>query len=83
MTFCTIGHWATHTFVSRVLSMMLEIKVTSHPSQIEIVNDKAKSMFGVIRNASVEMESFEGRINMMVIEIDKFDIILGRNVPKT
>lgn len=67
---------ATHTFVSEGVSMMLGLKVTSHPSQIKIDNAKAKPLFEVISNACVELRSFEGRISMMEIKINDFHIIV-------
>ena len=74
---------ATHSFVSKGMALELGLKTGIHNSKIKAVNSQAKQIDGMARNVRIRLGDYEGRMDLMVIEMDDFDLIIGNAFMRT
>lgn len=67
----------THCFVSMVMARDLGLTFKVHTSQVKVVNSQATKIQGLGKNVRVCLGEFEGRMDLMVIEIDDFEEFFG------
>ena len=68
---------ATHNFVSNGMALELGLKTGIVTSKVKAVNSQARQVQGIARNVGICLGKYEGRVDLMVIELDDFDLILG------
>ena len=66
---------ATHSFIST--GMALKIETVNNTSKIKAVNSQARPVEGIARNVKICLRDYEGQTDLMVIEMDDFNLIIG------
>ncbi|CAL5371561.1 unnamed protein product [Camellia sinensis] len=70
---------ATHNFMSEKVVQTLGLQVTQSASRIKAVNSAAQSVQGMASKVSITVGDWTGRVNLMVVPLDDFDVILGND----
>ncbi|OIT29089.1 hypothetical protein A4A49_55045 [Nicotiana attenuata] len=70
---------ATHTFVSANLVHKYGLSVSKCPSYMKTVNAKAQAIVGMAYNVPMSVGNWKGKVNLMVIPSEDFEVILGIN----
>ncbi|GAV59676.1 gag-asp_proteas domain-containing protein [Cephalotus follicularis] len=70
---------ATHSFLVERMVDRLSLRVDKHTSQIKAVNSQAQVVAGMAHGLFISMGSWEGKINLMVVPLEFFDLILGND----
>lgn len=73
---------ATHTVVSATVVQRLGLRTSKCNSLLKMPNAKAQSVHGMAYNVPLKVGSLTGKINMLVIPLDDFDVILGMDFLK-
>ena len=68
---------ATHNFVATRESERLGLNLREDTSQIKAVNSKAQKIQGIAKNVAVQVGNWKGKCNLMCVQLDDFDLILG------
>lgn len=68
---------AAHTFVSAKLVKQYGLSVSKCPSYIKSVNAKAQAIVGRVYNVPIAVGNWVGKVNMMIIQLEDFQLILG------
>ena len=68
---------ATHNFVAERMVKPLQLSVGKASSKIKAVNSEAQPVAGMAREVAISLGNWSGRIELMVVPLDDFDIILG------
>ncbi|XP_070013049.1 uncharacterized protein [Nicotiana sylvestris] len=68
---------ATHTFVSSSLVHKYGLSVSKYPSYMKTVNAKAQAIVGMAYNIPMSIGNWKGKVNLMVISLEDFEVILG------
>ena len=68
---------ATHSFISTGMALKIGLKTVNNTSKIKAVNSQARSVEGIARNVRICLGDYEGQTDLMVIEMDDFDLIIG------
>ena len=68
---------ATHSFISTGMALKIGLKTVNNTSKIKAVNSQARPVEGIARNVRVKVGDYEGLTDLMVIEMDDFDLIIG------
>lgn len=72
---------ATHTFMSTKLVKQYGLLVSKCPSYIKSVNAKAQAIVGMVYNVPITVGNWVGKVNMMIIQLEDFQLILGIKDP--
>ncbi|GAV86380.1 gag-asp_proteas domain-containing protein, partial [Cephalotus follicularis] len=70
---------ATHSFLAERMVTQLGLEVDKHGSRIKAVNSQAQAMAGMAHGVQIAMGEWAGKIDLMVVPLDDFDLILGNN----
>ncbi|GAV89554.1 RVP_2 domain-containing protein [Cephalotus follicularis] len=68
---------ASHNFVNERIVGKLGLKVDKHMSKIKVVNDVACPMQGMAHDVPLQMGTWKGQLNLMIVPLDDFDVIFG------
>ncbi|GAV61286.1 Asp_protease_2 domain-containing protein [Cephalotus follicularis] len=68
---------ATHSFQAEWIVHWLDLKVDKHTSRIKAVNSQAQAVTGMAHSVKISMGDWEGKIDLVVVPLDDFDLILG------
>ncbi|GAV79043.1 LOW QUALITY PROTEIN: gag-asp_proteas domain-containing protein, partial [Cephalotus follicularis] len=68
---------ATHSFLAERM-VTLGLRVDKHGSRIKAVNS-AQAVAGMAHGVQITMGEWAGKIDLMVVPLDDFDLILGNN----
>lgn len=68
---------ATHNFVSELAIARLGLSVVKHTSRVKAINSKAQPVVGVVQAATISLGDWSGRIDLLGVPLDDFDLILG------
>ena len=68
---------ATHNFVATRESERLGLNLKEDTSQIKAVNSKAQKIQGIAKNVAVQVGNWKGKCNLLCVQLDDFDLILG------
>ena len=78
VTMGLIDSGATHNYLSAKRAKELGMDVQPGTSSFKAVNSPARKVAGVVRDALVKVGMWQGRMTLMVIEMDDFELILGQ-----
>ncbi|GAV90375.1 gag-asp_proteas domain-containing protein [Cephalotus follicularis] len=70
---------ATHSFLADRMVTQLGLRVDKHGSRIKAVNSQAQAVAGMAHGVQITMGEWVGKIDLMVVPLDDFDLILGNN----
>ncbi|GAV58890.1 gag-asp_proteas domain-containing protein [Cephalotus follicularis] len=70
---------ATHSFLAERMVTQLGLRVDKHGSRIKTVNSQAQAVVGMAHGVQIAMGEWAGKIDLMVVPLDDFDLILGNN----
>ncbi|GAV69881.1 gag-asp_proteas domain-containing protein [Cephalotus follicularis] len=70
---------ATHSFLAERMVNQLDLKVDKHGSRIKAVNSQAQAVAGMAYGVPIAMGEWAGKIDLMVVPLDDFDLILGND----
>ncbi|GAV60107.1 gag-asp_proteas domain-containing protein [Cephalotus follicularis] len=70
---------ATHSFLAKRMVNQLSLKVDKHDSRIKAVNSQAQAVAGMAHVVQIAMGEWAGKIDLMVVPLDDFDLILGND----
>ncbi|XP_062021178.1 uncharacterized protein LOC133737687 [Rosa rugosa] len=68
---------ATHNFVSETEARRLGLKLEKDVGCIKAVNSKASPTTGLSRGVSLKLGHWQGKTDLVVVQMDDFDVILG------
>ncbi|KAJ7960030.1 Gag-asp_proteas domain-containing protein [Quillaja saponaria] len=68
---------ATHNFISERKAVSLGLKVAKNTSKIKAANSDAQAVLGMAYNINVKIGEWRGKIHLLVVPLDDFDIIFG------
>ena len=68
---------ATHNFISKGEARKLGLKLEKDSGCMKVVNSKAFTTAGVVKQVLVKLGSWQGRTNFLVAQMDDFDVVLG------
>ena len=68
---------ATHNFVSDVKEKCLGLKLKKDVDHMKAVNLKALATIELAKQVRVKIVTWEGMIDLIVVQIDDFDVVLG------
>ena len=69
----------THHFVAEKIVPTLGLSVAKHPSHIKVVNSQAQVMRGMAFDVQVTIDEWDGRMNLMMVLLDDYNLILGND----
>ena len=67
---------ATHNFISEAEAKRLGLKLQKDAGRMKAVNSKALPTAGLAKQVRVQMGTWEGLIDLIVVKLDDFDVIL-------
>ncbi|GAV91451.1 gag-asp_proteas domain-containing protein [Cephalotus follicularis] len=70
---------ATHSFLVERMVNQLSLKVDKHGSRIKAINSQAQAVAGMSHGVQISMGEWAGKIDLMVVPLDDFDLILGND----
>ncbi|KAK9148304.1 hypothetical protein Scep_007061 [Stephania cephalantha] len=70
---------ATHSFVADHMVGKLGLDLVEN-STMKAMNSEAKRIQGMATDVNLKVGSWEGKINLMVVPLDDFDVILGNDL---
>ncbi|KAK9090981.1 hypothetical protein Sjap_024158 [Stephania japonica] len=70
---------ATHSFVADHMVGKLGLDLVENSSRMKAVNSEAKRIQGMATDVNLKVGSWEGKINLMAVPLDDFDVILGND----
>lgn len=73
---------ATHNFISAGRARDLGLKVQADACSFKAVNSPFKKIHGIIWDIPLKVGSWQGRMDLRVIEMDDFELILGQEFLK-
>ncbi|GAV75545.1 Asp_protease_2 domain-containing protein [Cephalotus follicularis] len=68
---------ATHSFLEEWIVHRLDLKVDTYNSRIKVVNSQAQAVTSMAHSVKISMGAWEGKIDLMIVQLDDFDLILG------
>ncbi|GAV75623.1 Asp_protease_2 domain-containing protein [Cephalotus follicularis] len=68
---------ATHSFLIERIVHRLDLKVDMHTNRIKAVDSQPQAVIGMAHSVKISMGDWDGKINLMVVPLDDFDLILG------
>ena len=68
---------ATHNFVAMRESERLGLNLKEDTSHIKAMNSKAQKIQGIAKNVAVHVGNWKGKCNLLCVQLDDFDLILG------
>ncbi|GAV90005.1 gag-asp_proteas domain-containing protein, partial [Cephalotus follicularis] len=75
--YAMIDTGASHNFVNERIVGKMGLKVDKHTSKIKVVNTVARPVQGMARDVFVEIGTWRGQLNLMIVPLDDFDVIFG------
>lgn len=70
---------ATHSLVAEKIVITLGLSVVRHLSCIKVVNFEAQVMWGMAYGVKVFIGNWDGKMDLMVVPLDDFNLILGND----
>ncbi|GAV63754.1 gag-asp_proteas domain-containing protein [Cephalotus follicularis] len=70
---------ATHSFLAERMVTRLSLRVDKHTSRIKAVNSQAQAMAEMAHGAQISMGDWAGKIDLMVVPLEDFDLILSND----
>ncbi|GAV83657.1 gag-asp_proteas domain-containing protein [Cephalotus follicularis] len=70
---------ATHSFLAERMVNRLSFRVDKHDSRIKAVNSQSQVVAGMAHGVQIAMGVWAGKIDLMVVPLDNFDLILGND----
>jgi predicted aspartyl protease len=70
---------ATSVFVSEQIVAKLGLQVQRCPNRVKAVNSRSQQMRGMARDVPVRIGEWEGKLDVMVVELDDYDVILSNS----
>ncbi|KAK9100739.1 hypothetical protein Scep_024169 [Stephania cephalantha] len=70
---------ATHSFVADHMVGKLGPDLVENSDRMKAVNSEAKRIQGMATDVNLKVGSWEGKINLMAVPLDDFDVILGND----
>lgn len=68
---------ATHNFVIKVATAWLKLNIGKHTSLVKAINSKAQPVGGVVYGATIGLGGWEGKIDLLTVPLDDFNLILS------
>ncbi|GAV68065.1 gag-asp_proteas domain-containing protein [Cephalotus follicularis] len=75
--YAMIDTGASHNFFNERIVGKLGLKVDKHTSKIKAVNTAARPVQGMAGDVPVQIGTWRGQLNLMIVPLDNFDAIFG------
>ncbi|KAK9166643.1 hypothetical protein Scep_001834 [Stephania cephalantha] len=74
-----IDSGATHSMIAVNLALKLGLKLAESASMVKAVNSEPKKAAGVALDVDIRIDSWDGKVNLIVVPLDDFEIIAGND----
>ncbi|KAA0031734.1 uncharacterized protein E6C27_scaffold696G00010 [Cucumis melo var. makuwa] len=71
-----IDFGATHNFITEVEARRLRLHWEKDSERMKVVNSIALPVFGLVKQTTIKLGGWKGRVDFVVVKMDDFDVVL-------
>ena len=71
-----IDFGATHNFITEVEARRLRLRWEKDSERMKVVNSIALPVFGLVKQTTIKLGGWKGRVDFVVVKMDDFDVVL-------
>ncbi|KAA0031687.1 uncharacterized protein E5676_scaffold409G00190 [Cucumis melo var. makuwa] len=72
-----IDSGATHNFITEAEARRLRLRWEKDSERMKAVNSIALPVIGLVKQTTIKLEGWKGRVDFVVVKMDNFDVVLG------